>query len=170
MTCRVIIYSLPLFTQVYNVQDSPLSVLPNYHQTQQRSLWALMLTGLVIMTCLAFGLSQGKSFSKPVLSMANSAHAPSSVEPTSEMQSLFNNVFGPEASQPLTSPDKSSCSQSKSLPSFSAPLTGWVLPLTFLLVIALVSAPRSSRIPANHDRAARTVKNRIHLEHCIFRE
>ena len=152
------------------MQDSTLSVLPNYHQTQQRSIWALMLTGLVIMTCLAFGISQGKSFSKPVLSIASPTQTSSSVESTSEMQSLFNNVFGPEASQPLTSPDKSSCSLSKNLPSFSAPLTGWIFPLTFLLVIAIVSAPRSSRIPANHDRAARTVKHRIHLEHCIFRE
>lgn len=152
------------------MQESTLSVLPNYHQTQQRSLWALMLTGLVIMTCLAVGISKGKTFPQPVPSITNATQASSSVETSSEVQSLYNNVFGPEASQPLTSPDKSSCSLSKNLPSFSAPLTGWVLPLAFLLVIALVSAPRSSRIPANHDRAARTVKHRIHLEHCIFRE
>jgi hypothetical protein len=122
------------------------------------------------MTCLAVGISKGKTFPQPVLSITNATQASSSVETSSEVQSLYNNVFGPEASQPLTSPDKSSCSLSKNLPSFSAPLTGWVLPLAFLLVIALVSAPRSSRIPANHDRAARTVKHRIHLEHCIFRE
>jgi hypothetical protein len=122
------------------------------------------------MTCLAVGISKGKSFPQSVPSITNATQASSSVETSSEVQSLYNNVFGPEASQPLTSPDKSSCSLSKNLPSFSAPLTGWVLPLAFLLVIALVSAPRSSRIPANHDRAARTVKHRIHLEHCIFRE
>lgn len=122
------------------------------------------------MTCLAANVSADKLFSNANLSFEKVTQASSAVEPSSEMQSLYDNVFGPSASQPLTTPDKGSCSLSKNMLSFSGPLTNWVLPLTFLLVIALVSAPRSSRIPANHDRASRKVKHRIHLEHCIFRE
>ncbi|MEZ8284950.1 hypothetical protein [Vibrio splendidus] len=160
--------------------NTSLLFLSTQSRQQKHSLWALFLTGLVIVTCLASTLSVKKV---SLSTLANSQYILAETQTHSEasnpqsdltssekMADLYASVFGLEASKMLTSPSSSSCSLSSKMLTFSTPKTGWLIPFVLIIAVAFNLSPHISRLSRDNHRSSRPTKLRLHLKHCIFRE
>ncbi|WP_181257305.1 hypothetical protein [Vibrio splendidus] len=156
--------------------NTSLLFLPTQSRQQKQSLWALLLTGLVILTCLASTLSANKVTSsasligQSILVGAETSHPQAIVASFDKMSELYASVFGSEASKMLTSPNSSSCSLSSKMLTFAAPKTGWLIPFVLMIAVAFNLSPHISRLSGENHRSTRPTKHRLHLKHCIFRE
>ncbi|WP_181258330.1 hypothetical protein [Vibrio splendidus] len=156
--------------------NTSLLFLPTQNRQQKQSLWALFLTGLVIVTCLASTLSANKVTSsasligQSILVGAETSHPQAIVASFDKMSELYASVFGSEASKMLTSPNSSSCSLSSKMLTFAAPKTGWLIPFVLMIAVAFNLSPHISRLSGANHRSSRPTKHRLHLKHCIFRE
>ncbi|MEZ8604384.1 hypothetical protein [Vibrio splendidus] len=156
--------------------NTSLLFLPTQNRQQKQSLWALLLTGLVIVTCLASTLSANKVTSsasligQSILVGAETSHPQAIVASFDKMSELYASVFGLEASKMLTSPNSSSCSLSSKMLTFAAPKTGWLIPFVLMIAVAFNLSPHISRLSGENHRSTRPTKHRLHLKHCIFRE
>ncbi|WP_139685337.1 hypothetical protein [Vibrio tasmaniensis] len=156
--------------------NTPLLFLSKQNRRQKHSLWALFLTGLVIVTCLASTLSANKVTSsasligQSILVGAETSHPQAIVASFDKMSELYTSVFGSEASKALTTPNSSSCSLSSKMLTFAAPKTGWLIPFVLLIAVAFSLSPHISRLSSENHRSSRPTKHRLHLKHCIFRE
>ncbi|MDH5911404.1 hypothetical protein L8R80_14160 [Vibrio splendidus] len=156
--------------------NTSLLFLPTQNRQQKQSLWALFLTGLVIVTCLASTLSANKVTSsasligQSILVGAETSHPQAIVASFDKMSELYASVFGSEASKMLTSPNSSSCSLSSKMLTFAAPKTGWLLPFVLMIAVAFNLSPHISRLSGENHRSSRPTKHRLHLKHCIFKE
>ncbi|MDH5920928.1 hypothetical protein L8R85_07810 [Vibrio splendidus] len=156
--------------------NTSLLFLPTQNRQQKQSLWALLLTGLVILTCLASTLSANKVTSsasligQSILVGAETSHPQAIVASFDKMSELYASVFGSEASKMLTSPNSSSCSLSSKMLTFAAPKTGWLIPFVLMIAVAFNLSPHISRLSGENHRSSRPTKHRLHLKHCIFRE
>ncbi|MFA0095729.1 hypothetical protein AB4406_11505 [Vibrio splendidus] len=156
--------------------NTSLLFLPTQNRQQKQSLWALFLTGLVIVTCLASTLSANKVTSsasligQSILVGAETSHPQAIVASFDKMSELYASVFGSEASKMLTSPNSSSCSLSSKMLTFAAPKTGWLIPFVLMIAVAFNLSPHISRLSGENHRSSRPTKHRLHLKHCIFRE
>ncbi|MBU2908375.1 hypothetical protein [Vibrio splendidus] len=156
--------------------NTSLLFLPTQNRQQKQSLWALFLTGLVILTCLASTLSANKVTSsasligQSILVGAETSHPQAIVASFDKMSELYASVFGSEASKMLTSPNSSSCSLSSKMLTFAAPKTGWLIPFVLMIAVAFNLSPHISRLSGENHRSSRPTKHRLHLKHCIFRE
>ncbi|MCW4443219.1 hypothetical protein AB6D04_07655 [Vibrio splendidus] len=156
--------------------NTSLLFLPTQNRQQKQSLWALLLTGLVIVTCLASTLSANKVTSsasligQSILVGAETSHPQAIVASFDKMSELYASVFGSEASKMLTSPNSSSCSLSSKMLTFAAPKTGWLIPFVLMIAVAFNLSPHISRLSGENHRSSRPTKHRLHLKHCIFRE
>ncbi|WP_181258086.1 hypothetical protein [Vibrio splendidus] len=156
--------------------NTPLLFLSKQNRRQKHSLWALLLTGLVIVTCLASTLSANKVTSsasligQSILVGAETSHPQAIVASFDKMSELYASVFGSEASKMLTSPNSSSCSLSSKMLTFAAPKTGWLIPFVLMIAVAFNLSPHISRLSGENHRSSRPTKHRLHLKHCIFRE
>ncbi|WP_157939554.1 hypothetical protein [Vibrio splendidus] len=158
------------------MQSTPLLFLSKQNRRQKHSLWALFLTGLVIITCLASTLSANKVttsaslIGQSILVGAETSHPQANVASFDKMSELYASVFGAEASKMLTTPNSSSCSLSSKMLTFATPKTGWLTPFVLLLAVAFNLPPHISRLSRDNHRSSRPTKLRLHLKHCIFRE
>ncbi|WP_167853043.1 hypothetical protein [Vibrio echinoideorum] len=158
------------------MQSTPLLFLSKQNRRQKHSLWALFLTGLVIVTCLASTLSANKVttsaslIGQSILVGAETSHPQANVASFDKMSELYASVFGTEASKMLTTPNSSSCSLSSKMLTFATPKTGWLTPFVLLLAVAFNLPPHISRLSRDNHRSSRPTKLRLHLKHCIFRE
>ncbi|MCF7503118.1 hypothetical protein [Vibrio sp. L3-7] len=158
------------------MQSTPLLFLSKQNRRQKHSLWALFLTGLVIVTCLASTLSANKVttsaslIGQSILVGAETSHPQANVASFDKMSELYASVFGAEASKMLTTPNSSSCSLSSKMLTFATPKTGWLTPFVLLLAVAFNLPPHISRLSRDNHRSSRPTKLRLHLKHCIFRE
>ncbi|MEZ8784518.1 hypothetical protein AB6D77_17790 [Vibrio splendidus] len=156
--------------------NTSLLFLPTQSRQQKQSLWALLLTGLVIVTCLASTLSANKVTSsasligQSILVGAETSHPQAIVASFDKMSELYASVFGSEASKMLTSPNSSSCSLSSKMLTFAAPKTGWLIPFVLMIAVAFNLSPHISRLSGENHRSSRPTKHRLHLKHCIFKE
>ncbi|MDH5975457.1 hypothetical protein L8R98_01585 [Vibrio splendidus] len=156
--------------------NTSLLFLSTQNRQQKQSLWALLLTGLVIVTCLASTLSANKVTSsasligQSILVGAETSHPQAIVASFDKMSELYASVFGSEASKMLTSPNSSSCSLSSKMLTFAAPKTGWLIPFVLMIAVAFNLSPHISRLSGENHRSSRPTKHRLHLKHCIFRE
>ncbi|MCQ8865633.1 hypothetical protein AB6C94_02700 [Vibrio splendidus] len=156
--------------------NTSLLFLPTQNRQQKQSLWALLLTGLVIVTCLASTLSANKVTSsasligQSILVGAETSHPQAIVASFDKMSELYASVFGSEASKMLTSPNSSSCSLSSKMLTFAAPKTGWLIPFVLMIAVAFNLSPHISRLSGENHRSSRPTKHRLHLKHCIFKE
>ncbi|WP_181256999.1 hypothetical protein [Vibrio splendidus] len=156
--------------------NTSLLFLPTQNRQQKQSLWALLLTGLVIVTCLASTLSANKVTSsasligQSILVGAETSHPQAIVASFDKMSELYASVFGSEASKVLTSPNSSSCSLSSKMLTFAAPKTGWLIPFVLMIAVAFNLSPHISRLSGENHRSSRPTKHRLHLKHCIFKE
>ncbi|MEZ8788723.1 hypothetical protein AB6D73_15840 [Vibrio splendidus] len=156
--------------------NTSLLFLPTQNRQQKQSLWALLLTGLVIVTCLASTLSANKVTSsasligQSILVGAETSHPQAIVASFDKMSELYASVFGSEASKMLTSPNSSSCSLSSKMLTFAAPKTGWLIPFVLMIAVAFNLPPHISRLSGANHRSSRPTKHRLHLKHCVFRE
>ncbi|MEZ8204573.1 hypothetical protein [Vibrio splendidus] len=156
--------------------NTSLLFLPTQNRQQKQSLWALFLTGLVIVTCLASTLSANKVTSsasligQSILVGAETSHPQAIVASFDKMSELYASVFGSEASKMLTSPNSSSCSLSSKMLTFAAPKTGWLIPFVLMIAVAFNLSPHISRLSGENHRSSRPTKHRLHLKHCIFKE
>ncbi|MEZ8468671.1 hypothetical protein AB6D20_024995 [Vibrio splendidus] len=156
--------------------NTPLLFLSKQNRRQKHSLWALFLTGLVIVTCLASTLSANKVTSsasligQSILVGAETSHPQAIVASFDKMSELYASVFGSEASKMLTSPNSSSCSLSSKMLTFAAPKTGWLIPFVLMIAVAFNLSPHISRLSGENHRSSRPTKHRLHLKHCIFKE
>jgi hypothetical protein len=158
------------------LHSTPLLFLSKQNRRQKHSLWALFLTGLVIVTCLASTLSANKVttsaslIGQSILVGAETSHPQANVASFDKMSELYASVFGAEASKMLTTPNSSSCSLSSKMLTFATPKTGWLTPFVLLLAVAFNLPPHISRLSRDNHRSSRPTKLRLHLKHCIFRE
>ncbi|MEZ8358738.1 hypothetical protein AB6C40_00435 [Vibrio splendidus] len=156
--------------------NTSLLFLSTQNRQQKHSLWALFLTGLVIVTCLASTLSANKVTSsasligQSILVGAETSHPQAIVASFDRMSELYASVFGSEASKMLTSPNSSSCSLSSKMLTFAAPKTGWLIPFVLMIAVAFNLSPHISRLSGENHRSSRPTKHRLHLKHCIFKE
>ncbi|MCF7493987.1 MULTISPECIES: hypothetical protein [Vibrio] len=156
--------------------NTSLLFLPTQNRQQKQSLWALLLTGLVIITCLASTLSANKVTAsaslvgQSIFVGAETSNPHAVIASLDKMSELYASVFGSEASKALTTPNSSSCSLSSKMLTFAAPKTGWLIPFVLIIAVAFNLPPHISRLSRDNHRSARPTKHRLHLKHCIFRE
>ncbi|MBJ2147689.1 hypothetical protein JC606_15080 [Vibrio sp. IB15] len=156
--------------------STPRFFLSQQNRQQKQSLWALFLTGLVIVTCLASTLSANKvTFSNYSVSQSTrlgteSSDPQASTASSEKMSELYSSVFGSQASKSLSAPTSSACDLSSQLLTFATPKTGWLIPFILLIAVAFSLPPHISRLSRDNHRSARPTKHRLHLKHCIFRE
>ena len=160
--------------------NTPLLFLSTQNRRQKHSLWALFLTGLVIVTCLASTLSVkkvsistsliGQSILVDAQTHTEASNPQTDIASSEKMAALYASVFGLEASKMLTSPNSSSCSLSSKMLTFAAPKTGWLIPFVLIIAVAFNLPPHISRLSRDNHRSTRPTKLRLHLTHCIFRE
>ncbi|WP_132743655.1 hypothetical protein [Vibrio crassostreae] len=156
--------------------NTPLLFLSKQSRRQKHSLWALFLTGLVIVTCLASTLSTNKVttsaslIGQSILVGAETSHPQANVASFDKMSELYASVFGSEASKTLSAPNSSACSLSSKMLTFATPKTGWLIPFILFIAVAYSLSPQISRLSRDNHRSSRPTKHRLHLKHCIFRE
>ncbi|NVN80468.1 MULTISPECIES: hypothetical protein [unclassified Vibrio] len=156
--------------------NTPLLFLSQQNRQQKQSLWALLLTGLVIVTCLASTLSANKvTFSKASVSQSTHIGSETSdpqatIASFDKMSELYASVFGSDASKSLTAPNSSACDLSSKMLTFATPKTGWLIPFILFIAVAFSLSPHISRLSRDNHRSTRPTKHRLHLKHCIFRE
>ncbi|MEZ8576894.1 hypothetical protein AB6C82_18820 [Vibrio splendidus] len=160
--------------------NTSLLFLPTQNRQQKQSLWALLLTGLVIVTCLASTLAvkkvslstsaNGQSILVDAQTHTKTSNPQTDIASSEKMAALYASIFGLEASKMLTSPNSSSCSLSSKMLTFAAPKTGWLIPFVLIIAVAFNLSPHISRLSGENHRSSRPTKHRLHLKHCIFRE
>ncbi|MBY7729530.1 hypothetical protein JHW46_04085 [Vibrio splendidus] len=156
--------------------NTPLLFLSKQNRRQKHSLWALFLTGLVIVTCLASTLSVKKVsistslIGQSILVGTETSDPQAIVASSDKMSELYASVFGSEASKILTAPNSSACSLSSKMLNFAAPKTSWLIPFILFIAVAYSLSPHISRLSRDNHRSTRPTKLRLHLTHCIFRE
>ncbi|WP_157665766.1 hypothetical protein [Vibrio syngnathi] len=160
--------------------NTPLLFLSTQNRQQKHSLWALFLTGLVIVTCLASTLAvkkvslsasdNGQSILVNAQPHTETSKPHTVIASLDKMSELYASVFGSQASKALTTPNSSSCSLSSTMLTFAAPKTGWLIPFVLIIAVAFNLPPHISRLSRDNHRSTRPTKRRLHLKHCIFRE
>ncbi|MGO2319981.1 MAG: hypothetical protein ACTH6O_13565 [Vibrio toranzoniae] len=156
--------------------NTPLLFLSQQNRQQRQSLWALLLTGLVIVTCLASTLSAKKVtvsnflIGQSVFVGAETNGPQVVVASLKRISALYDSVFGSEASKALTESNSNSCNLSSKMLTFATPKTGWLIPFILFIAVEFSLSPHISRLSRDNHRSSRPTKHRLHLTHCIFRE
>ncbi|MDA0142656.1 MAG: hypothetical protein ACPHQD_12110 [Vibrio toranzoniae] len=156
--------------------NTPLLFLSQQNRQQRQSLWALLLTGLVIVTCLASTLSAKKVtvsnflIGQSVFVGAETNGPQVVVASLERISALYDSVFGSEASKALTESNSNSCNLSSKMLTFATPKTGWLIPFILFIAVEFSLSPHISRLSRDNHRSSRPTKHRLHLTHCIFRE
>ncbi|WP_394246136.1 hypothetical protein [Vibrio profundi] len=135
-----------------------------YSNAQQRkhAFWSIMLTGLVVLTCLASTLASSSSFASSNLSALPAAQE-------QQIQNLYQQVFTvSDAVKPL--PGKEACSLSKQLLTFASPKLDWLAAFVVLSIVTYSLIPQAISRKRFERHQFPIPKQRLHVTYCIFRE
>jgi len=134
----------------------------SHAQHRKHAFWSIILTGLVVLTCLASTIGASSSFTSSTISTLPVAQK-------NQIQSLYQQVFTTsDAVKPL--PGKEACSLSKQLLTFSSPKVDWLAAFIVLSILTYSIIPQAISRKRFERHLFPIPKQRLHVTYCIFRE
>ncbi|MBW3695562.1 hypothetical protein EK599_07630 [Vibrio sp. T187] len=136
-------------------------------QQRKHAFWSIVLTGLVIITCLASTITSSSTIA------SSAPYSPtlteSQISQDTHIQVLYQQVFDSGSiAKPL--PSKEACTLSEQLLTYATPKLDWLAAYIILSILVYCLAPLSignARLERQHFAFP---KQRLHVTYCIFRE
>ena len=151
------------------LRNKPENSASNQHR--HFAQWALLLVGLVIITCLSKTLSVTAQFGLSEFPVSESIAV--SAQPfEQEIQTLYKHTFSQSDNEHNGTATQStdSCSLATQLLPQVLAKVDWLVPFIILTLFAYVVSRSPSQRLARQKQNTPTPKRRLHVTHCVFQE